>query len=347
MSLAVTCPHCQRAIDLPEKEAGKIVRCPDCQGAFEVPPVAQPVHEDEPVRRISTTGIPFSAWKALTDDSPPEDEPPPRYRGSFQQPPQPSPPEWVALGAPATNLPPLEAGWGRVSSSLRFIGVLTIGLLGASCLFSCFGLAETSQYSTARDKGPGILLGAIALVGMALYLFALYDMCALPAQSGVRGLMQGTAWVSLAGFGCVALGLLLTLLSSLSTPVGRSPRAEAEMFGALAGMVFFLAAVLLILGTALFLFVLRGIALFFGDLKLAQGVMIYFVCLIILPMAALLVVLCLVAEAGNRRDSLVIVLLAGMLVNTILSIWFYSLVRDVRHRIDSARRRDLPAEQQA
>jgi len=344
MPLAVTCPHCQRAIDLPENEAGKVVRCPGCQQAFEAPPVAQPMHDDEPVRRISTTGIPFSAWKALTDDSPPEDDPPPSGRGAFRMPPpqQQTQPEWIAIGAAATNLPPLEAGWARVSSALRFIGLLTLGMLGATYLFSCFGLLETK----GPTKSMGILLGVIALVAMALYLFAIYDMCALPAQSRVRGLMQATAWISLAGFACVALGLLLTLLNSLSAPTARSPRSDAYMFAALAGMVFFLAAVLLILGTVLFLFVLRGIAVFFGELKLAQGVLIFFVCLIALPMAALLVVLCLVAEAGNNRDSALFVLLVSQLVNTILSIWFYSLVRDIRYRVDSARRRGLSVEQE-
>ena len=32
-------------------------------------------------------------------------------------------------------------------------------------------------------------------------------------------------------------------------------------------------------------------------------------------------------------------LLVSLVVNTILSLWFFNLLRDVRYRIDSARRR--------
>src|SRR5438094_178298 len=114
MPLAVTCPHCSCTIDLPDSEAGRIVRCPECEKAFEA------------------------------------------------------------------------AGMGSV------------------------------------------LAGGITLVSMLLYLFALYDMCSIPAQSGVKGLTQAAAWTTLAGFLLLGLGLFLLLVNWLSTPsYGRTSRSDA------------------------------------------------------------------------------------------------------------------------
>ena len=34
----ITCPHCKRNLNIPEKYAGQSVKCPACQGVFQVPP---------------------------------------------------------------------------------------------------------------------------------------------------------------------------------------------------------------------------------------------------------------------------------------------------------------------
>jgi hypothetical protein len=178
------------------------------------------------------------------------------------------------------------------------------------------------------------------LIGMALYLFGLYDMCVIPAESGVRGLMRASAWIVLAAFLCTGLGLVLLLLSALTA---RSSRSDAFMLSAITTMTFLAAAVLTILGAVLFLFVLRGIAVFFGDQRLAQSVLVFFFSLIIGPAAAVLVLFCLLGKVGYYRDATLVATVMGLVVDTILSIWFFSLLRDVRARVDNARRRDQQA----
>jgi hypothetical protein len=340
MPLVLPCPHCQRTVELPEQEAGKVVRCPECQAAFETPPAALPMlDENGPARRVSTTGIPMSAWQALTDNSASVDDEPRPTRGAYPAPPRPHRAEWEAVAPVSSGHPPLESGWGRVSSGLGFISVLTLGFLGLSYLTTCIGLISGEGGAVAS-----LFLGGITLVGMLLGLLALSDVCAMPAQSGVRSLTHATAWTALAGFILLGLGLLLLLVSSLSRPsysYGYGSRSDPFLYAAISTMVFLLAAMLLLLSYVLFVFVLRGVALFFGDHKLAQNILIFFFCSIAIPIAAIIILFCLISTMSYRdseRIGAMIALLVVLVVNTIVLLWFFNLLRDVRYRIDNVRR---------
>lgn len=340
MSLSVPCPHCQHVNELPDQDAGKIVRCTECGQAFETPPIALPLGDSGAPRRSaapsSALGIPMSAWKALSDDTPAreDDDIPPR---PFGPPSSRRSTDWETLAPEPASHPALDPGWGKAAAGLKFLGVLALLFLGANVLTGCIAVAEAPF-----DKSLVILYPVASLIALLLCLLGLWDCCAVPAQSGVRGLTHATTWMTLAGTLLLGLGLLLSLFTYLTaSPATRYGRSDEVLIVMVTGMIYLLAGLLLLAGFIMFLFVLRGMAVFFGDPKLAQAMITYFLVLLCTPVVGAIVLVCAGAILDSSRDTRKLIPLVAwgwsLLLATVLTIWFYNLVRDTRRRIDMAR----------
>lgn len=332
MSFSLPCPHCQSVVELPDSEAGKVTGCPECGQAFETPPLARPLDDDAPPPRPQRSvglGIPMSAWKALSDHTPLEDEP--------RRPPAPfgvslgSQPDWASAPAALASHPPLEPGWKRVASGLRFLGGLSLLYLVGNFFAACFALVGEPEAGTFS-----LLYSAVGIIMLLLGLLGLWDCCAMPPQSGVRGLTLTTAWMIVAGAGLLGLGLLLTVLAN-ATP-RRGYRGGDDMFIAMiSALVLVLAALALAAALIMFLFVLRGIALFFQDQRLAQNIIAYFFVILCTPVAVVIMLMCLgvlLVDSRSGRGALPLLLWAvSLVIVTGLTLWFFNLLRDTRSRI--------------
>lgn len=336
MSFSLPCPHCQSFLELPDSAAGTMTGCPECGQAFETPPLARPMDEDAPPpprpQRSVGLGIPMSAWKALSDDTPLDDEPrrPPAPFGESSV----SRQDWASAPTALASHPPLEPGWQRVASGLRFLGGLSLIYLVGNFFAACVALVGEPAAGTFS-----LLYSAVGIVMLLLGLLGLWDCCAMPPQSGVRGLTLTTAWMVVAGAGLLGLGLLLTVLAN-ATP-RRGYRGSDEMFIAMiSALVLVLAALALAAALIMFLFVLRGIALFFQDQRLAQNIIAYFFVVLCTPVALVIVLMCLgvlLVDSRSGRDVMPLLLWAvGLVVVTGLTLWFFNLLRDTRSRIDMA-----------
>lgn len=334
MSFSLPCPHCQSVVELPDSEAGKVTGCPECGQAFETPPLARPLDDDAPPPRPQRSvglGIPMSAWKALSDHTPLEDEPrrpPAPFAPSMQS-------DWGSAPAALASHPPLEPGWQRVAAGLRFLGGLSLLYLVGNFFAACVALVGEPEAGTFS-----LLYSAVGIVMLLLGLLGLWDCCAMPPQSGVRGLTLTTAWMIVAGAGLLGLGLLLTVAAEEMRSSTRNYRGEEVFIAMISVLVLVLAALALAAALIMFLFVLRGIALFYRDQRLAQNIIAYFFVVLCAPVAVFILLMCLgvlLVDSRSGRGTLPLLLwTVSLVVVTGLTLWFFNLLRDTRSRIDMA-----------
>jgi hypothetical protein len=68
MALTIKCPHCEKALSVPDEAVGRMVRCPACQTAFLI---AQPVRQpDTPAGGNVPPPLPAASPPAWDRDSP-------------------------------------------------------------------------------------------------------------------------------------------------------------------------------------------------------------------------------------------------------------------------------------
>src|SRR6185436_743613 len=106
----------------------------------------------------------------------------------------------------------------------------------------------------------------------------------------------------------------------------RFPRSEDILIAMLTGFVYVLAVLLLLASSVMFVFVLRGMALFFNEHGLAQSILNYFLVLLCAPIAGAIVVffLAVFLESSRATRPMIPVLAWGvaLVVATFLTLWF-------------------------
>lgn len=327
MPITCTCPQCQKMLAISDEFAGQPMRCPLCMALFQSPgsPAAAPMP-------------PFAAGPPPTPrrEAPPARQViPPNFEwpGSKEDPRRPkSGPAGAGLngvrGSVSSSLAP---GWHMV---LRGLGIIPPSLLvvAATIFFSRIFLFLAAPEKETREivlliAVPMTVLGTIAAVlGAALC-------CLVPPESGLRKLAQVTG-------GCLGAFLVVTLLTLAITSLFGSKTPETT--GAAAASVLLplssIPSVLLgLAGTVLFLFFLRGVALYFKNKRLAQGVLYCALFLAGSPVLLLFILLLLLltknAIGGSNTGLAIVCALVTYLMGAVDLFWFLRVLGDVRRAL--------------
>jgi hypothetical protein len=295
MPFTFQCPQCQKTLSAREENAGKKVRCPGCSTLFPVP---------SPPRAAPKPAPP----KPTARPKPPPEQPEGGNPFDFEAPRRPAASgrtrreyDWDRLNDTADR-PPLEHEWREVGRGLDMVR------LGLNFFLGEFGLGTVATLSTlmaVMTRSPGVLLVVglfqilailLGLTGFVLVGIGAFRCAAIPESSGVKGLALAAAICSV-------------------IPVAN------------------------FVGWILFLIVLRSMATHLRDKRLGMKILAYLICLACSP-----VVVCLfgfggavVAAASESLEmqALLPIGLPGILyvVFLILTVWFSSLVGELRNKI--------------
>lgn len=348
MSLTATCPQCQLRLNVPDEFAGRKVRCSGCNTVFEAP--APPAEVPMPAPPPPPAGMappdvppPTPAWDALQGPG----APPP-----LPSPTRPADPNWDREDGYGQE--PLEPGWGTVRTGLNLvrISIAATVILYAILFFANLATGLNRRGGAGADLLPGIL-GLILLGLQVLLLIGRWVCISVPQQSGVKGMMLGSAiCYTLIYLVACAAGFALAL--SIAAPRRRGGGDFDDFAGFLAGAVIFylLIIVLSIAAELLFLLSLRGIALFFGNQNLAQSVFNYIitgVCLFFGGIALGCLMGALGGAMGGRGGDAItgLILGAAMLIAAIVMlIWYLRILSQAGTTIElglaHGRRRATP-----
>ena len=218
----ITCPHCKRNLNVPEKHAGQAVKCPACHGAFQVPS-SEPVLlspeavmlDPPPPPPMPTSPPPLEAIVFADEDSPEDDAdplaflskptPPTSARRMPPQQPQ-GAPSWIGnSGTPR-----------QTSKACPMCGeqILAVALKCKHCGSTFSGMAEgVKRGSSATASGGnriaagilGILLGSLGIhkfilglttPGIIMLLVTLLTCGWGGLVTGLIGLVEGIIYLS-------------------------------------------------------------------------------------------------------------------------------------------------------
>lgn len=208
MSIAVTCPQCNKSFQVGEEHAGKKGRCPGCRGIIEVPTAsappgragAQPDPTRQPAGSPATAkaspapgaGAPIAA--PLGTDKPPAT---PRAQKDFD----PARLEQEVLGAFQGDIAPVKVsityrlGILLVAVLMVILPLVYVGLIGLVCYVIYFHAVEdTGLLEMGRGRGRFVALlvyaGPLAAGGI-LVLFMIKPLFARSAKQGrIRSLTR-------------------------------------------------------------------------------------------------------------------------------------------------------------
>jgi hypothetical protein len=259
MAITFRCPECKEQFEVEEKYGGRKWHCTNCSTPITIPDAG-----DVPLDRI-------------TERAPAERRPAPPPRYDDRRPPR-RREEEDDYDPPGRELSP---SWSVVRAALR---VITIGVSIFLVTFAIYLAAILITLNTIRPgMGPAAgqgLDGVLVLVSILLFLASLALVvlwivgqsmcCAVPSESGAKGLATGSLVCTVTSL--VVGGLLIVFLVAMARP-GLGGGGGLEMLGVMLILLY----VIGIVGYILFLFFLRCIAVFFGNDTLAINILIYFI----------------------------------------------------------------------
>jgi hypothetical protein len=301
MPIRFRCPECGEKVALSEHLAGLHSHCPHCKSPILVPQPGQASLE-----QVTTSARP---------PAPPRPEPPAPVSEKLTSAPPPPVPDRPAPAAPPSGLsgmpryqdteapagffPPDRdaprplaasgAGWGPVRAGLTVLQV-SVGLFAAAvtvlvllvvgfCMAGTGGLrleAGLPASGALAAVGGGLIVGGLLLLGFLVYLVGQGICCAVPGQSGLKGLIITALVCSLASqvfcfVGGIAEASSRNADGDLQQPQrevwGEPPgRSRAPSAASLLVSVSWL--VLFAVGHFLLAGFLRGVGRYFGDLGL-------------------------------------------------------------------------------
>ncbi|MCI0457239.1 MAG: zinc-ribbon domain-containing protein [Gemmataceae bacterium] len=281
MSGFVTCPSCQRGLQLPAEQVGQVVQCPICTTRFiaQASPPAGPAQE----RPADDAGIQKGANPALPS-RPEVKEPPrwpdtepgggPRREGGFAG--FPPDDEWERLQGPTGE----RAAWARVRTGLTIVLISLCCTIGLSVLGGlCVGGATAAAVGAAGQGGAPdvgtvvVMIVVLAIAGLALQVLTLvgYAHCAAaPPMYGARGLGMAALILGVAN---LVLGLLSLGMQLLGGGMMAPRRGPLDLGGAgVSGVVDLLSGVMGLAVIFVFLYFLRAVALNWNEVSLARSI---------------------------------------------------------------------------
>lgn len=291
MPLHAVCPHCQKAVNIKDEYAGKMVRCPGCQSVFQGPSAA-----DEPT--VAPPPEPqqqFFQEPSAVNDLPVTHSPEPQRE------------DWNYSSASAEGIPGecTVGDWSKVINGLLSYSfgirasmlslVLMIVLVVALAAYTVslptpvverlgpaggpyWGTRTTTQLSPARPNevlmfAMVLLIAGPLLTAMVLTLAGQWRCSAAPEHVSNRALgMIGACCSSFCYFS------ILLVLSGLVFPA----------FLIVGNYLSILGSVTMLVGHIPFLIYLHGLALRFGDEKLGKNILYYLLTSLVFPLVFLL-----------------------------------------------------------
>jgi hypothetical protein len=313
MPFTFKCPQCQKALSANEANVGQKVRCPGCSTVFPVPsPPAAPAVAPPPRPAVPR---PAAQPKPASRPAPPP-EPEEQPEGdpfNFAAPPRAASSggraqreyDWTRVDDTADR-PPLEPEWREVGRGLDMVRL-----------------------------GVNLFLGAYSVALVANLVILMILVSRSPGMVPLYWLLQGVAFLLwLSGFIIVGVGEFRCIVI---------PESSGVKGLALAAAICSVIPVANIVGWILFLVVLRSMAVYLRDRRLASQILTFLICMAVSP-----VVLCLcgaglgvvIGESRNAELELLFPILiqgAFAVLFLSLSLWFGGLVQAVRGKISRSR----------